>query len=367
MNKNLILAMGAEHTNPERLKAIINYINNDRDRLHVIYGNKNPMSMMTLGYIGDKYNITPVNDYREMRYVMEEKFDGYSYLNQDGEFYSKRLSAAKGNEGMPVCKSDSIHITPILRKVYEVCGANLHGELYIPGGISDDVTKILGCTPDLAMERTMATDPSKRLHYMLIDIREYQGHNLINEPYWVRRAILEHVYWNYIVEIQASFGHQYIVLPEILTGDPNEEFGRIIRRGGEGVIFKRTDALYIPGKKPANNWVKGKKKITYDVVMMGLNEGTGKNKDIFGSIKFGHYVDGKLVACGNCSSGLDDKTRQYIYDNADRMIASKQVFEIEAIQESVKSFRNAVFLRLRDDKDASECVPMNIRLKDTLI
>lgn len=360
----LILAQGAEHTNQERLKSIINFINVDRDKLQTLYGVVHYISIYTGSYLRDKYNITPLSDYREMRYVTEEKFDGYSYLNQGGEFYSKRLSAAKGNEGMPVCKSDSIHITPILRRVYEQCGANLHGELYIPGGISDDVTKILGCTPELAMERTMSVDPSKRLHYMLIDIREYQGKNLINEPYWVRRAILEYVYLNYITSIDP---YGYIVLPPILTGDPNDEFAKIVRRGGEGVIFKRTDALYIPGKKPANNWIKGKKKITYDVVMMGLNAGTGKNANIFGSIRFGHYINGKLTECGNCSSGLDDKIRQYIYDNADRMIANRQVFEIEAIQESVKSFRNAVFLRLRDDKDASECVPVNIRVKTSLI
>lgn len=360
----LILAQGAEHTNPERLKAIVNYVNVDIDYVNSVQGGISAVTPYTQSYLSDKYGIMTNCDYRLMRYIMEEKFDGYSYLNQGGEFYSKRLSAAKGNEGAPVCKSDSIHITPILRRVYEMCGANLHGELYIPGGISDDVTKILGCTPELAMERTIAVDPSKRLHYMLIDIREYKGHSLINEPWWVRRAILEYVYWNYIADLDPDF---YIVLPEILTGDPNEEFGKIVRRGGEGVIFKRTDALYIPGKKPANNWVKGKKKITYDVVMMGLNAGTGKNADIFGSIRFGHYIDGKLVECGNCSSGLDDATRQYIYDHADEMIATKQVFEIEAIQESVKSFRNAVFLRLRDDKDHTECIPMNIRVKTTLI
>lgn len=354
----LILAQGAEHTNPERLKQIIKIINEDSKV------NPRNMTLETMEYIYDKFGVAPLHDYRCMRYVMEEKFDGYSYLNQDGEFYSKRLSAAKGNEGAPVCKSDSIHITPILRKVYEACGANLHGELYVPGGISDDVTKILGCTPDLAIERTMMAKPSRRLHYMLIDIREYKGHKLINEPWWVRRAILEYVYYTYVIQYD-DYG--YIVLPEILSGSPDQEFHDIVSRGGEGIIFKRTDALYIPGKKPANNWIKGKKKITYDVVMMGLNEGTGKNANIFGSIQFGHYIDGKLIACGNCSSGLDDKTRQYIYDNADKMIANKQVFEIEAIQESVKSFRNAVFLRLRDDKDHTECVPMNIRVKTSLI
>lgn len=364
MGEKLLLAMGAEHTNPERLKQIVNFINVDRDRINSINGGIDNITPHTMSYLMDEYDIVPLHDYREMRYVTEEKFDGYSYINQGGEFYSKRLSAAKGNEGQPVCKSDSIHITPILRRVYDLCGANLHGELYIPGGISDDVTKILGCTPDLAIERTMMVEPAKRLHYMLIDIREYMGNNLVDKPYWVRRAILEWVYHAYITKLDPE---GYIVLPDILMGDPNDEFKRIVTAGGEGVIFKRTDALYIPGKKPANNWVKGKKKITYDVVMMGLNAGTGKNANIFGSIKFGHYIDGKLVPCGNCSSGLEDSMRQYIYDNADKMIANKQVFEIEAIQESVKSFRNAVFIRLRDDKDHTECVPTNIRVKTTLL
>lgn len=362
--EDLILAMGAEHCNQDRLQQIINYINVDRDRLLTLYGNTNHISLQTKSYIQNKFNIDPLHDYREMRYVTEEKFDGFSYLNQGGEFYSKRLSTAKGSEGMPVCKSDSIHISTIMRHIYEMCGANLHGELYIPGGISDDVTKILGCTPELAMKRTNEAHISKRLHYMLIDIREYQGKLLINEPYWVRRAILEHVYWNYIRPLDI---HGYVVLPPVFYSDPNEIFRKIVLNGGEGVIFKRTDGLYVPGKKPANNWVKGKKKITYDVVMMGLNEGTGKNASLFGSIQFGHYINGELVSCGNCSSGLSDEMRQYIYNNADQMIANKQVFEIEAIQESVKSFRNAVFLRLRDDKDASGCTPINIRVKETLL
>ena len=59
--------------------------------------------------------------------------------------------------------------------------------------------------------------------------------------------------------------------------------------------------------------------------------------------------------------------RNYIYNNADKLIKNKQVFEIEAIQESAKSFRNAVFLRLRDDKDWTECTPINIRVKENLI
>lgn len=354
-----IMAMGAEHTKPENLKKIINTINHEYETLWV--------NMSNDIYLADMYDIHAlVSDYS---YAVEEKYDGYSYINSGGRFFSKRLSQAKGSEGIPIDKTEHIpHLSEILKRVYELCGADLHGELYKLGGISDDVTKIMGCTVDEALRRQgdiMKTyGPDGMLHYMLIDIRAYQGKLLINEPHRIRRAILRHVYETYIKPLDP---HGYIQLTRELIGDPRDEFKRIVLAGGEGIIIKREDALYIPGKKPANNWIKGKKKITYDVVMMGLNEGTGKNKDIFGSIKFGHYIDGKLVPCGNCSSGLEDETRQYIYDHADEMIANKQVFEIEAIQESVKSFRNAVFLRLRDDKDASECTPINIRINERLV
>ena len=352
---NLTLAMGADHTKPENLKKIVDTINRER----VII----PQPDAYDDYVEGKYGVlTAVSPFS---YAVEEKYDGYSYINCEGRFFSKRLSQAKGNEGTPVEKTGHLpHLATILKVVYEACGADFHGELYKIGGISDDVTKILGCTEDEALKRQQGLLPSQMLHYMLIDIRAFKGRSLINEPHRVRRAILRYVYETYIEPLDQ---YNFIRLTEELHGDPRDEFKRIVLAGGEGIIIKKESALYVPGKKPANNWIKGKKKITHDVVMMGLNAGTGKNAGLFGSIRFGHIIDGKLVECGNCSSGLEDSMREFIYNNADKMIENHQVFEIEAIQESVKSFRNAVFLRLRDDKDWTECSPVNIRVKEDLI
>lgn len=350
----LILAQGAEHMDQNKLIAVINKINSQK-LPYRMPGQYNQ-------YISDQYNIVTNNVYCTVDYVVEEKYDGYSYLNSDGKFFSKRLSAAKGNEGAPIDKTDHMpHLAKILKTVYELTGCDLHGELYVPGGISDDVTKILGCTADEAVRRTTA-NWNNRLRYMLIDIRAYKGKILINEPYYIRRAILEHLYYMYISPIDTNGD---IHLAPILSGDPREEFKRIVLSGGEGIIIKRTDALYCPDKKPTNNWIKGKKKITHDVVITGFNDGTGKNKTLFGSIEFGHYIDGKLVKCGSASSGLNDATRQMIASDPSSYIGT--VMEIEAIQESVKSFRNAVFLRLRDDKDAKDCTPINIRVKEDLV
>lgn len=384
MNK-LILAQGADHIKPENLKKIVETIN--KERISFLGNNDFNVSASQINNARE-CEIKIIQEYgcdirnpifgsdcgvnvSPMSYAVEEKYDGYSYLNVEGKFFSKSLSSAAGSKGMPVEKTDRVpHLAKVLSRVYEECGADLHGELYKIGGTSDDVTRIMGCTADEAQRRS-AIDletggHTTLLHYMLIDIRSIFGKSLINEPHRLRRAILRWVYAKYIKPLDP---YGYIRLTEELTTseDPRDSFKRIVLAGGEGIIIKREDALYIPGKKPANNWIKGKKKITLDVFMTGLNEGTGKNAKLFGSIKFAMMIDGKQVECGNCSSGLDDATRLMIYNNADKLIESRQVFEIEAIQESVKSFRNAVFIRLRDDKAYNECTPLSIVVKENLV
>jgi ATP-dependent DNA ligase len=369
----LVLAQSADHTDPKNLKRIVNMILEQNDILrfggNAVY---NDALARCISYAPDFMNV--LNFYPDMinadDYSVEEKYDGFSYLNTEGRFFSKRLSTAKGSEGTPVEKTNHVpHISSVLKRVYEQCGCDLHGELYIPGGISDNMTSIMGCTEDEAQRRQAVIQETEGYdalpHYRLFDLRAIYGKSIVNEPHRVRRALLSYVYYQYIFN---TVGSRFINLAEKLHGDPREHFRRIVLAGGEGIIIKREDALYIPGKKPANNWIKGKKKVTHDVVLMGLNNnGTGKNINLFGSIEFGHIISDKLTKCGNCTSGISDDMRQYIYNNADQLISKKQVFEIEAIQESVKSFRNPVFLRLRDDKDWTECLPVSIRVKEELI
>ena len=364
---SLILAQGADHTDPAKLKQIILKMNADRQNAHIVTD-----TVLNIGRsIIDKYGVTPPKPLLarlfNQSYVAEEKYDGYSYLNDGGRFFSKRLSTAKGNEGKPVEKTGHLPVlATTLRTAYNMCGCDLHGELYMLNGISDSVSTIMGCNEDEAVRREAQAWETNGadgvMHYMLIDIRKFNNRSVVNEPYYVRRALLEHVYTCFI----KPYDHYNLIrLAEILEGDPRYEFTRIVKRGGEGIIIKRTDAQYIPDKKPANNWIKGKKKITLDVVITGFNDGTGKNKELFGSFEFGLYINGKLTPCGNCSSGLNDATRQLVASNPDKYIG--HVMEITAIQESVKSFRNAVFLRLRDDKGAEECTPLNIRPSYSLI
>lgn len=373
MNNKLILAQGATHIPQHRLKAVVDKITGEfgtqhsqlaemaalqptLDRLAEVYNNGRPLDITFEYRNGQPLFPMPYS------YVVEEKYDGYSYINDGGKFYSKRLSQAIGNEGQPIEKTGHLpHLTQVLRPAYENGGLDLHGEIYIPGGISSDITKILGCTEDEAVRR-INDGWDRRPKYMLIDIRKFHNIPCINEPYWVRRILLEYAFKTYIRPYNIN---NDVRLTELLWNDPKWEFKRIVNGGGEGIIIKKTSALYCPDKKPADNWIKGKRKITIDVVIMGFKDGTGKNAKLFGSIEFGLYIDGKLKKCGHMSSGLDDMTRQMIAKDPDSYIG--QVVEIEAIQESAESFRNPVFIRLRDDKGAEECTPMNLYVVDTLI
>lgn len=361
---SLILAQGAEHTNPAKLRSIVLGMQAQKLSLWNCKHLTNPNRNKWIDYICTTYGVSislfkdvPVFDCVD--YIAEEKYDGFSYLCDEGRFFSKSLSTAKGHVGDVVEKTGHVpHLSSIFEHYYREWGCDVHGELYRPGGISDDVTTIMGCGPEKAIKRQTESD---FLHYRLFDIRQFKGKSIINEPYFIRRAILTMIYNLIQREMKMA---RYVELAPILD-DPCMDFTRIVVAGGEGIIMKRTNALYIPGKKPANNWVKGKKMITLDVIIIGFNDGTGKNASLFGSFQFGVYEDDKIKNVGNCSSGLSDEIRNRIAKDPDSFIGT--VVEIDAIQASKSSFRNAVFRRLRDDKGPKECTLDSVQIKKDLI
>lgn len=148
---DFIPAMGAEHVKPEKLLKIVNTIRADiPNRREVTEEVVQTSSRIKDVFDVDimAYDLAPLMN---QHYIIEEKYDGYDYLAICGRMFSRRLSQAVGNEGNPVEKTGHVpHISDLLKNAYEMCGCDLQGELYVPYGISDDVTRILGCTEDEA-------------------------------------------------------------------------------------------------------------------------------------------------------------------------------------------------------------------------
>ena len=262
-------------------------------------------------------------------YIAEYKIDGYRCIFENGSFHSRLGNTFE----LP-------QIAKYLQE-YNVC---LDGELYIPGGCSSDITTALGSKGD-----------KSKLRYVVFDMLR-DNDDLLWQCWESRRRHLENFYYytgNFVyngspIDISRVFDDKL----GLTTFDKAMDF--IESYGIEGLMLKRTNATYVPDKRPTNNWWKLKKHMTYDVVVMGYEDGKGKYKGLIGSIVFGLYKDGTLTECGKCS-GITDELRREITENQQGYIG--RVMEIKAMERTKDGhFRHPVFGQWRSDKLPKQCL-----------
>ncbi|MGA3036276.1 MAG: ATP-dependent DNA ligase [Vulcanimicrobiaceae bacterium] len=89
--------------------------------------------------------------------------------------------------------------------------------------------------------------------------------------------------------------------------DLHDRFEAARARGNEGLIFKRTDSPYAPGKR-GKWWLKLKRELdTLDAVVVGVEWGHGKRAQALSDYTFAvRGVNGELLVIGKAYSGLTD-------------------------------------------------------------
>jgi ATP-dependent DNA ligase len=256
------------------------------------------------------------------RYIAEVKIDGYRAICDNGRFYSRL-----GNEF-----TEKI---PQLHDALKEHNIVLDGELYIPGGTSNDITTALGSKGDRS-----------KLRYIVFDVLEIGYAVLIGLTWAQRRETLER--WFCAVE-----GIEGVTLSQVYINKHSIlEYAE--SNGLEGIMLKNIDALYYPDKRPENTWYKVKKSMTYDVVVMGYTEGKGKYEGLIGAVEFGLYKKGVLTPCGQCS-GFDNEMRRNI--TGSKEFYMHRVFEISAMERTSDGhFRHPVFKQWRSDKAPMQCL-----------
>jgi len=320
------------------------------------------------------------------------KKDGALYMyvkGLGGENYLFGRTKSK-KTGLLTEKSENIpHIISVLNQL--PAGTILLGEIYYPGKTSKDVTSIMGCLPAKAQERQNgAYGP---IHYYIYDCLGFNGTSLLNYTNWTRYQVVKRIFEKYPI------ARKEIELAESIEEEIYPSIGKALSQGEEGLVVKKKDAYYEPGKRPMT-MLKAKQVDYIDAVIIGFKEPeeryTGKEieswqfwvngydgshlpigchygEDIAvpvtkhyyhgwnNAIEIGAYDnEGKIHSIGFIASGLTDYMREDMSVHPDKYL--DKVVEIQCMMKDnkAKTIRHGFFLKTREDKPATECLMEDI-------
>ena len=130
--------------------------------------------------------------------------------------------------------------------------------------------------------------------FLAFDLLHLQGKSLTSRPYVERREALESL---------GLDGARWAT-PPAFDGDGAAALAASQAQGLEGVIAKRRDAVYEPGRR-SSSWLKVKHLRAQEVVIGGWKPGEGRRKGGIGSLLLGvHDEEGRLVFAGHVGTGF---------------------------------------------------------------
>ncbi len=171
-----------------------------------------------------------------------------------------------------------------------------------PGAILDgELVALVDGAPDFRrlMSRVQARDPRRidalvrgtPVQYVVFDLLHRRFEPTFDLPLATRRERL--------AEVVDAVGDPRLVLSDGVVGPGREFFEQVAARGIEGVVAKRLDAPYRPGKR-TDAWIKIKGRHLLHCLILGWIE----EEDDLRSLVLATEEDGALVCVGRVGSGL---------------------------------------------------------------
>lgn len=289
------------------------------------------------------------------KHLFEIKWDGYrglAYLDNGTMIRSRNL----------------IDFTP---KFPELSG--LHQRIKkLPALLDGEIVVLENGKPSFAglqsrgrmnvLERVSRAAVERPAVFIAFDVLYAGGASVMEKSLEERKVLLE--------EIAEPAGE--LVLSKFILERGLAFFDACVKEGLEGVIAKRLDGVYLPGRR-STSWQKFKNNREADLVICGYQQGTAGRA--LGSLILGGYRDGQLIYQGKVGTGFNEQEAALLLERLEKLAVSQKTLVIppkEAKQARwVKPvlvcavtyltlttegyLRHPVYKGLRTDKAPEEC------------
>jgi bifunctional non-homologous end joining protein LigD len=219
----------------------------------------------------------------------------------------------------------------------------------------------VGSAPEV--RRRMAEVP---VAYLVFDVLFLDGRSVMRLPYTERRPLLEGL----------PIAGPAVQVPPSQVGNGAAVFEASRRTGLEGVMAKRLDGIYEPGKR-SRAWLKVKLHRRQEFVIGGWTTGEGRRAGSIGALLVGYYDDqARFVYAGHVGTGFTDRLLDELRKEMDPLrrpdnpfdtptprlknptfVEPKLVGEVEFSEWTRDgTLRQPSFKGLREDKDPRQVV-----------
>jgi bifunctional non-homologous end joining protein LigD len=215
--------------------------------------------------------------------------------------------------------------------------------------------------PDFQKIQDYENHGHMRLCYYVFDLLSLDNKSLTSLPLIKRKEMLKKLIKK----------NEVIRYSDHVVGSGKDFFDVSIHKNLEGIMAKKADSEYYPGKR-TNEWLKIKNNKTADVIIAGYTL-PGGSRNHFGSLVLGIKDGNKLKHAGNAGTGYNEKKLKEIFHMLQPLVRETSPFTefvripgVTWVQPRLicevrftewtkdGKLRHPVYLRLRDDKKVNE-------------
>lgn len=143
------------------------------------------------------------------------------------------------------------------------------------------------------------------MHYVVFDLLHLDGAATIDLPYERRRDLLADL---------GLVDGPVMVPAHFVDRDPAAVMVAAQAQGLEGIVIKRLDSVYQPGRR-SRDWIKVPINHTQEVVIIGYKPGQGRRAGTIGSLMLAVAgPGGQLTFVGGVGTGFTDQTLKFLRD-----------------------------------------------------